>query len=43
MVQGLEMLSEHRGQASYRIGMLREENKQLKDKCMWGVECGKIL
>ena len=27
----------------YRIGILREQNKQLKEKCMWGVDCGKIL
>jgi hypothetical protein len=43
MIQGLELLGQQRGQVRYRIGVLREENKQLKEKCMWGVECGKIL
>ena len=37
------MMADQRGSVSYRIGVLREENKQLKEKCMWGVECGKIL
>lgn len=43
MIQGLELLGQQRSQTRYRIGVLREENKQLKEKCMWGVECGKIL
>lgn len=41
--QGLDMLNQHKGQLRYRIGVMREENKQLKQKCMWGVQCGKIL
>ena len=43
MIHGLDMMADQRGSASYRIGVLREENRQLKEKCMWGVECGKIL
>ena len=43
MIQGLELLSDQRSQIRYKIGVLREENKQLKEKCMWGVDCGKIL
>lgn len=37
------MLSEQKNQKRYRIEVLKEQNKQLKEKCMWGVECGKIL
>lgn len=37
MIQGLELLGQQRSQTRYRIGVLREENKQLKEKCMWGV------
>ena len=43
MISGLEMLNEQKGKLRYSIGVMREENKQLKEKCMWGVECGKIL
>ena len=37
------MLTNQKGKLRYGMGVLREENKQLKEKCMWGVECGKIL
>lgn len=37
------MLNDQKSKLRYSMGMLREENKQLKEKCMWGVECGKIL
>ena len=43
MIHGLDMMADQRGSVSYRIGVLKEENRQLKEKCMWGVECGKIL
>ena len=37
------MFNDQKGKLRYNIGILRQENKQLKEKCMWGVECGKIL
>jgi hypothetical protein len=43
IISGLEMLGDQKSQLRYRIGILKEQNKQLKEKCMWGVECGKIL
>ena len=43
IISGLEMLSDQKGKLRYNIGVMRQENKQLKKKCMWGVECGKIL
>ena len=43
IIQGLELLGDQKSELRYRIGVLREENKQLKEKCVWGVECGKIL
>ena len=43
IISGLEMLTGQRNQKRYTIEVLKEQNKQLKEKCMWGVECGKIL
>ena len=43
VISGLEMLKNQKGKIRYNIGVLEEENRQLKEKCMWGVECGKIL
>ena len=37
MIQGLEILGDQRSELRYRIGVLREENKQLKEKCVFGV------
>jgi len=37
MIQGLEMLGDQRSKVRYRIAVLRQENSQLKEKCMWGV------
>ena len=43
IVSGLEVLNNQKEKLRINMGMLAEENRQLKEKCMWGVECGKIL
>ena len=37
IVSGLEVLNNQKEKLRINMGILAEENRQLKEKCMWGV------
>lgn len=37
ILSGLDVLVNQKSKLRYNMGILSEENRQLKEKCMWGV------